>query len=173
MKKLFIIAVILLTSQVLCFPQTNIYVEQKTNITITTPQPAFKPTYNTPITPTKGVDDYKDNSRAINPSSSIHKSSNENPFEELHRGENERKLLKIKGKPRYYSKSSINLRQEPGLDSPIINLIEAGEYLFVINSATYEMPIYKPTQGWWYVYYLAGDKYGWVKKTLLIPEPIK
>ena len=79
---------------------------------------------------------------------------------------------KIVGKPRYYAKEKVNLRTGVGNDAPILAFIDKYEYVFVVNE-TVGNNFYSPVSGWWLVYYVTGKKFGWVRNSFLVSDPLK
>jgi uncharacterized protein YgiM (DUF1202 family) len=65
--------------------------------------------------------------------------------------------------PRYYvNTSSANLRTGGDVNAPILCNMVKGEYVRVISYYN---------NGWWQVYYMVGDRVGYVKSSLLKSDP--
>ena len=72
----------------------------------------------------------------------------------------------LEGAPRYYTKTTANLRSRPGTDSPIIAQMPKDSYVLISNS-NYS------SGGWYYVWYIGGRVEGFVSSSLLVFDPIK
>ena len=158
MKKFFLLVIVVAGVQA-GFSQTD------NTIIIITPTPAFKPTYQPPITPARGLPE----SNPANYPIEVDYTHADDPFWYLHE-DNDSKRKAYIGKPRYKAKSVVNLRTGAGANEPIITQIYQGEYVYVMNTSVPGY-FYTPTQGWWLVYHSAGEQYGWVKSSLLVSDP--